>query len=103
VLQRERSGRSRSGGRSLRLEHVGIVVGDAVDEFARVHRAALTGQQFQGEDIEPYYILFEDFTHVKFYRYSLRAVVEREGGSFDRFVHVDDWVPPGRPHRDERR
>ena len=76
------------------LEHVGVVVGDAVDEFARTHRAALTGQQFQGEGNEPYYILFEDFTHVKFYRYSLRAVVEREGGSFDRFVHVDDWVPP---------
>ncbi len=40
----------------------------------------------EGEGNEPYYILFEDFTHVKFYRYSLRAVVEREGGSFDRFV-----------------
>jgi hypothetical protein len=21
-------------------------------------------------------------------------VVEREGGSFDRFFHVDDWDPP---------
>jgi len=76
------------------LEHVGVVVGDAVEEFARTHRAALTGQQFQGEGNEPYCILFEVFTLVKFYRYSLRAVVEREGGSFDRFVHVDDWVPP---------
>ncbi|MEX0626741.1 MAG: VOC family protein [Chloroflexota bacterium] len=76
------------------LEHVGVVLGDAVDEFARTHRAALTGQQFQSEDNEPYYILFEDFTHVKFHRSSLRAVVERQRGSFDRFVHVDDWVPP---------
>jgi hypothetical protein len=28
---------------------------------------ALTGQQFQSADNEPYYVLFEDFTHVKFY------------------------------------
>jgi predicted metalloenzyme YecM len=77
------------------LEHVGVVVGDGVDEFARTHRAVLTGQQFQSEDFEPYYILFEDFTHVKFYRYSLRAGSERQGhGLFDGFVHVDDWVPP---------
>jgi len=66
----------------------------AVDEFARTHRAALIGQQLQGGGNEAYYILFEDFTHVKFYRYSLGGVAEREGGSFDRFVHVDDWVPP---------
>jgi len=76
------------------LEHVGVVVGEMVDEFARTHRAALTGQQFQSEDFEPYYILFEDFTHVKFYRYSLRMGVERQQGrSFGGFVHVDDWVP----------
>jgi hypothetical protein len=35
-----------------------------------VHRAALTGQQFQSADVEPVYVLFEDFTHVKFYRRS---------------------------------
>ncbi len=29
----------------------------------------------------PYYVLFEDFTHVKFYRYSLRAGIELQGGS----------------------
>ncbi len=75
------------------LEHVGVVVGDGVDEFARTHRAALTGQQFQSEDFEPYYILFEDFTHVKFYRRSFFDVVEDEGGHFDGFSHVDDWVP----------
>jgi hypothetical protein len=37
--------------------------------------------------------LFEDFTHVKFYRLSLRASVELEEGAFDGFHHVDDWVP----------
>ena len=75
------------------LEHLGVVVGDEVDAFSRRHRAALTGQQFQSAANEPYYVLFEDFTHVKFYRRSLRAAVELEGGTFDGFHHVDDWVP----------
>ena len=75
------------------LEHLGVVVGDDVEEFSRVHRRALTGQQFQSPHNEPYYVLFEDFTHVKFYRRSLRDVCELEGARFDGFRHVDDWVP----------
>jgi predicted metalloenzyme YecM len=75
------------------LEHLGVVVGDGVDAFAREHRAALTGQQFQSETNEPYYVLFEDFTHVKFYRRSLGDACELEGLRFDGFQHVDDWVP----------
>ena len=75
------------------LEHLGVVVGEDVDAFSRRHRAGLTGQQFQGADCEPYYVLFEDFTHVKFYRSSLYDVSVREGATFVGFVHVDDWVP----------
>jgi predicted metalloenzyme YecM len=75
------------------LEHLGVVVGEELDEFSRVHRAALTGQQFQSAAIDPVYILFEDFTHVKFYRRSFFDVVEDEVGGFEGFVHVDDWVP----------
>ena len=75
------------------LEHLGIVIGDEVDAFSREHRAALTGQQFQSADNEPYYVLFEDFTHVKFHRRSLHDVVLQQGAMFDGFVHVDDWVP----------
>ena len=75
------------------LEHLGVVVGDAFDAFSREHRSALTGQQFQSETVEPVYVLFEDFTHVEFYRYSLRAGIELAGGRFDGFHHVDDWVP----------
>lgn len=75
------------------MEHFGVVVGDQVDEFSRVHREALTGQQFQNQWNEPYYILFEDFTHVKFHRRSLRAVIELQGGAFDGFHHVDGWIP----------
>ncbi len=75
------------------LEHLGVVVGDEFDDFSREHRAALTGQQFQSLSVEPVYILFEDFTHVKFYRRSFFDVVEDEGASFDGFRHVDDWVP----------
>jgi len=77
----------------MRLEHLGIVVGEEVDAFSREHRAALTGQQFQNADTEPYYVLFEDFTHVKFYRRSLYDSCVLEGATFDGFVHVDDWVP----------
>ena len=41
------------------LEHLGIVVGEEADAFSRERRAALTGQQFQNADTEPYYVLFE--------------------------------------------
>ena len=75
------------------IEHLGVVVGEDVDDFSRRHRAALTGQQFQNEWNEPYYVLFEDFTHVKFHRRALRTVVELQGGRFDGFHHVEDWEP----------
>jgi predicted metalloenzyme YecM len=75
------------------LEHMGVVIGDEVDAFSREHRAVLTGQQFQSADNEPYYVLFEDFTHVKFYRRSLHDACVLGGARFDGFVHVDDWVP----------
>ena len=71
------------------------IIGDyrAFDEFSRLHRAVLTGQQFQSAHVDPVYVLFEDFTHVKFYRRSFFDVVEDEEGRFDGFSHVDDWVP----------
>ena len=75
------------------LEHVGFVVGDEFDDFSREHRAVLTGQQFQSLAVDPVYILFEDFTHVKFYRRSFFDVVVDAGARFDGFKHVDDWVP----------
>lgn len=75
------------------LEHLGVEVGDTVDEFSRIHREVLTGQQFQSANVEPYYVLFEDFTHVKFYRVGFFDVVAREEGAIEGFRHVDDWVP----------
>jgi predicted metalloenzyme YecM len=36
------------------LEHLGVVVGEDVEAFSRDHRAALTGQQLQSADCEPY-------------------------------------------------
>jgi predicted metalloenzyme YecM len=78
------------------LEHLGVVVGETFDAFVKGHKPVLTGQQFQGPKSvpDPVYILFEDFTHVKFYRLSLRASVELfEGQLEDGFRHVDDWVP----------
>jgi len=78
------------------LEHLGVVVGDTFDEFVEAHKPVLTGQQFQGprSNPDPVYVLFEDFTHVKFYRHSLRASVEQDAGPFaDGFHHVEGWVP----------
>jgi predicted metalloenzyme YecM len=80
------------------LEHVGIVIGDSVDEFSLKHRAELTGQQFQSALCEPYYVtFFEDFTMVKFYRIPLLEVREREFGRVDHgFSHVENWSPESR-------
>jgi predicted metalloenzyme YecM len=77
------------------LEHIGIVIGDNVDEFSLQHRSALTGQQFQSAECEPYYVtFFEDFTTVKFYRSSLLAICESQHGRrFESFSHVADWSP----------
>ena len=79
------------------MEHIGFVVGEeGFEEFRRAHRPVLTGQMFQGPTPglnEPYYILFEDFTHVKFHQRSLRAAAEGEGGRFDGFHHVEGYVP----------
>jgi predicted metalloenzyme YecM len=79
------------------LEHLGVVVGDTFDAFVEAHKPVLTGQQFQGPNSnpDPVYILFEDFSHVKFYRESLRTAVELYEGPFDGFQHVDGWVPQG--------
>ena len=44
------------------LEHLSVVVGDEFDDFSRVHRAVLTGQQFQSLGVEPVYILFDSPT-----------------------------------------
>ena len=74
------------------LEHVGFVVGDRFDAFSREHRAHLTGQQFQSPENEPVYILFSDYTHVKFHQRSLADAMQREGLDVRGFVHVE-WRP----------
>ena len=76
----------------LGLEHVGFVVGEQVDEFAAAHRNVLTGQQFQSAVCEPYVVRFADFSHAKFYRYSLMQVCIQENRRFDGITHAD-WEP----------
>lgn len=75
------------------LEHLGVVVGDTVDEFSVQHRAALTGQQFQSKECEPYYVtFFDDFTMVKFYDNSLLRICEQQRSTmYTGFSHVKDW------------
>lgn len=77
------------------LEHVGVVIGDSVDEFSVAHRAALTGQQFQSEECEPYYVtFFEDFTMVKFYQEHLLRICENQRNQrYEGFSHVENWNP----------
>ena len=70
------------------LEHVGIVIGDAFEEFGRRHARQFTGQQDQGPFCQPFYITFPDHTNVKFYRLSLQQVCILEGKRFDGFTHA---------------
>ena len=74
------------------MEHIGVVIGDSVDEFSRKHRTELSGQQFQSKECEPYYVTFyEDFTTVKFYRTTLLKICESQHGrSYKGFSHVDN-------------
>ena len=75
------------------MEHIGVIIGDSVDEFSRKHRTELTGQQFQSKECEPCYVTFyEDFTTVKFYRNSLLRICESQHGrSYEGFSHVENW------------
>ena len=77
------------------MEHIGVVIGDSVDEFSRKHRSVLTGQQFQSEECEPYYVsFFDDFTMVKFYRQPLLEICESQHGRlYEGYSHVDNWCP----------
>lgn len=69
------------------LEHVGIVVGETLRDFAATWAHALTGQQDQGPFCQPWYITFPDNTNVKFYQRSLYDVCVLEGNRFDGFYH----------------
>ena len=75
------------------LEHLGVVIGDSVDEFSRENRSSLTGQQFQSEECEPYYVTFyDDFTTVKFYRNSLLEICKSQHGQpSESLSHVENW------------
>ena len=69
------------------LEHVAIVIGETLADFAKLHAHHLTGQQYQAEYFQPYFITFPDHTNVKFYPYSLQQVCQMEGMRFDGFYH----------------
>ena len=77
------------------LEHLGVVVGDTFDAFVEAHKPVLTGQQFQGPNStpDPVYILFEDFTNVKFHQRPLRETAEMTGSKFDGFTHLEGYEP----------
>jgi hypothetical protein len=74
------------------LEHIGFVVGDDFDAFVEEHQDVLTGQQFQSPLSKPVYILFDDYTHVKFHRPSPGDVCRIEGRPISGFEHTE-WEP----------
>ena len=77
------------------MEHFGVVIGDGVDEFSRIHRAVLTGQQFQSMECQPYYVTFvENYSMVKFYQMSLLDLCKiQHSQNFIGFSHVENWQP----------
>jgi hypothetical protein len=72
------------------LEHAGIVVGEAFSDFGKLHAHVISGQQYQGEFCQPYFITFSDHTNVKFYQFSLLEVCILEGKRSDGFYHEID-------------
>jgi hypothetical protein len=77
------------------MEHIGVVIGKNVDQFSRIHRNVLTGQQFQSPKCEPHYITFlEYFTMIKFYEnFLLRICKWQHGMKYEGFSHVESWDP----------
>ncbi|MFE6814859.1 VOC family protein [Streptomyces sp. NPDC057675] len=83
---------------AMGLEHLGFVVGD-LQSFVDQHMDVLTGMQFQSRTCTPAYVMFPDYTHVKFYARSLRDECEKEGAVFSGFRHApwstaDDLAGP---------
>ena len=63
-------------------EHVGFVVGD-VEAFHARHADVLTGIKDRGSDVQAPFITFPDGATAKFYRRTLREIVERDGWRFE--------------------
>lgn len=64
------------------LEHIGFVAGFAYDRFGEQHDKVLDGILENGPYCQPAYIVLGDGSTAKFYRYSLKDVVELEGRKF---------------------
>lgn len=71
------------------LEHCGFVVGDKLDDFVDKHKTVITGIQDQGPYCQPAFIIFKDGLRAKFYKYSLKRVVELEGRQFIPLVNKE--------------
>lgn len=68
------------------MEHLGFVLGFGYDTFAERHEAVLSGQLDNGPYCRPWYITLPDGSCAKFYRYSLKDVVELEGRRFEPYT-----------------
>ena len=63
------------------LEHLGVVLGENLDQFDEKYQKIITGKQNQSPSCKPSYIRFDDGLRVKFYKLSLRDHIEAEGVS----------------------
>jgi predicted metalloenzyme YecM len=64
------------------LEHVGIVIGETLEQFAKINQKFIIEKQDHGPFCRPYCIRFPDGSRVKFYKHSLEKVVKLEGNKF---------------------
>lgn len=65
------------------LEHAGFVLGIGYDTFAERHHGVLNGQLDNGPFCRPWFITLPNGSTAKFYRYSLKDVIELEGRRFE--------------------
>lgn len=64
------------------LEHLGVVIGETLEEFAKEHERVISGRQDQSPFCKPYIIELKNDKRIKFYDLSLKEVVEKEGHIF---------------------
>lgn len=61
------------------LESIGVHLGNALPSFIEQHQSVLTGVKDHGKYCQPAFVTFENEKTVKFYDYTLREIVQRQG------------------------
>ena len=77
------------------LEHLGVVVGDEFDDFSRVHRAVLTGQQFQSAGLRDVQVQEFSATGSMWWpkSFEVRVLANAAAGAGSRDVVLESAMP----------